>query len=241
MNSRGLRSRVLLLSAAIAAVAAPAYADSVEAVLGLNQRVSMEALAKSVADPSSVRYRQFYTSDEIRAIAGPSDAQYQLVLDELKANGATIVRESPTHLWVAVRAERSYLVRLQATLRSPLLRTGAFAQIASLSGLAPGAKRHPLHHFIPIAPKDAPNTGMQPATIRTLYGFDPIYAPDSTARASTSRSRRTTGSILDDVNQYSVPRTSIRIPNSTRSSSTARRHQRRLRRQRPDWTPSFRA
>ena len=199
MNSR-VRSFAFLFPAALglAVSAVPALADSAEVVLRLNQRVSMEELAKSVTDPSSVRYRKFYTSDEIRDIAGPSDADYSRILSELKANGATIISESPTHLLITVRADRAYLVKLQAQLNSPLLRTDAVAQLAAVHGLAPSAKRHPKLRFTPRKPTD----GVQPATIKTLYGFDALYTAGLTGKGQQIAIATYDGFYIDDVNKY---------------------------------------
>src|SRR6185437_5954188 len=86
--------------------ASAAHADTVQAVVNLKETTSMQALARSVTDPSSPRYREFYTPQEIREIAGPSDADYSRVLNQLKSSGAQILHESPTHLSITIRAER---------------------------------------------------------------------------------------------------------------------------------------
>jgi len=179
-----------------------ASADSLETVLRLQETVPMEALAKEVSDPTSSRFQQFYTPEEIRKISAPSDADYAKLLDQLRADGATIVKESTTHLFITVRAERSYLANLGRLALSPMLKSHSLSPlnaVASVNGLTKSPKRHPhyqvlsgFHEF----------TGYTPAQIKTAYGFDPIYAGGASATGQHIAIATYDGFTEDDVNQF---------------------------------------
>ena len=165
----------------------PALAQPLDAVLRLKERVPMETLAKSVLDPASPRYRQYYTPDEIRALVGPADDEYRTLLANLAAEGLTVVRESPTHLVVTVRGEQAAFARLfgvRLTQRDAETRTvsgeavipAALAPVVSVSGL--DTHRHSRPHFVLPAGGGLPplgGGGVSVAQIRTLYGFDALY------------------------------------------------------------------
>ena len=82
-------------------------AEQITTTLELKPRVSMEQLAQNVQNPASAHFNRFYEPSEIRALAAPSDQQYSELLSGLVAEGFTIVKESPTHLWVSVRGEKA--------------------------------------------------------------------------------------------------------------------------------------
>jgi kumamolisin len=131
----------------------------------------MQELARAVTDPASPRFRKFYTPAEIRALAAPTDAEYAAFVARLKAEGAKIVRESPTRLTLTVRAERSYLAGLTAA-----------PEVVSIKGLVPSARRKPHLKILPMASKKDAFAGFSPAQIHTAYGFDAIYAQGITAK-----------------------------------------------------------
>ena len=167
-----------------------AQADSVQAVVNLKERTSMEALARSVTDPSSFRFREFYTPKEIREIAGPTDADYNRVLNQLKSEGVQIISESPTHLSITIRAERSALQSLQ----------GRMALVSSISGLRASHARHPHLKIMNRVTRD--DAGVQPATIRTAYGIDSIYKAGFTGKGQNIAIATFDGFYIDDVNAY---------------------------------------
>jgi kumamolisin len=172
----------LMMSASAASAASSSGSgDTVEVILRLNGKISMKQLAKSVTDPSSPRYREFYTNDEIRALAAPADADYNRLIAQLKNDGAVVVKESPSHLFVTVRGDRAYLAGLQSQTKAPLLRTPSFTLLASVHGLDPSQKRQPRMKILNT--KDDPTaTGFQPSQIKKLYDFTPIYAAGFTGK-----------------------------------------------------------
>lgn len=161
-----------------------AYATPITTTLRLQAKVSMEQLAHNVQDPQSEHFGRFYTPQEIRAVAGPSDAQYQAVIDSLKAQGLTVVSESPTHLWLTVRGEQAIYESLFSTQVKALTNGDHkqttkvhvpffLSQIQGVTGLDNTAKRHP--KYIKASASLVPG-GFTPEQVRTAYGFNPVYA-----------------------------------------------------------------
>jgi kumamolisin len=173
---------VSLLSSAV-------WAKPVTAVIRLTENVSMAELARQVGDPQSSRFQKFFTPEEIRALSAPNDSQYALVLEQLRAEGLKITAESKTHLWVSVSAEKNVFEKTFVTqLRET--KQGRFQlmsdpQVPAYLGLVAGVtgldNSHQRHSFHKIAPQDssvtsAPTQGVLPKQIKTIYGFDAIYA-----------------------------------------------------------------
>lgn len=179
------------------------FADSVETVVRLQETVPMEQLAKEVMDPTSARFHKFYTPEEIRQVAGPSDATYNKLINQLKADGAVIEYESPTHLMLRVRADRSYLTQLNRLARSTRLKSHSLSPlnvVTAVSGLTSSPKRH--HHYV-LANHDSHDfTGITPATIKTVYGFDPIYAAGGSGAGQSIAVATYDSFSTDDVTQF---------------------------------------
>ena len=175
--------------------ASAAHADTVQAVVNLKESTSMEALARSVTDPSS-RYREFYTSQEIREIAGSSDADHNRVSNQLKAAGAQILHESPTHLSITIRAERSALQTLQT-------RMSGMNVISSVSGLQASHARHP--HLKIMGRVDSTTAGLLLIPFARLTTSMRSINRASPVKAKTSRSQPTTGS-TSTTSRPTIPR-----------------------------------
>jgi subtilase family serine protease len=153
-----MKQTLILSILATFAVNSAAFADPVTLVLKLKERTSMAELARSVSDPSSARFNKFYTTEEIRALAAPTDAEYQSLIDSLKQRNFTIVRESKSHLIVTVSAEQA---NVESTLGTRLKRealglTGPVSLVKipndldlveSVTGLDQTAKMHPLYNM----------------------------------------------------------------------------------------------
>jgi len=163
-----------------------ASAQPMEAVLRLKERVPMSTLAHNVLDPASPRYRQYYTPAEIRSLAGPSDAEYQTLLQTLGNEGLKVVSESPTHLVLTVRADSkafSQLFRVKFSLRADKTRAVSgqvmipreLSLISSVVGL--DNQRHVRPLFVRANPNVYPlvSQGVSLAQVRSLYGFDELY------------------------------------------------------------------
>lgn len=193
-----------------------ALANPTEVVIRLKERVSMDELAKSVMDAHSPRYQQFYTPEEIRELAAPTEEEYLGIVNQLKQEGLELVSESPTRLFMTVRGERSILEKMDQGAKRPFS-TLDFSPvsrgIASINGLVPSPKRH-AHHVIlhqeqgeeaairPMGTGKPKFTGTQPATIRQLYGFNSIYNSGITGKGQHIAIATYNDFYLDDVNQY---------------------------------------
>lgn len=171
---------VCALSFSLSSVGKP-----MQLVLRLQERVSMSTLANNVQDPNSARYHQFYTPDEIRALAAPTDSDYASLLNGLKSKGIKIVEESPSHLVVTVSAEEAVIEKLfhvkmvhidnaTHTFTGQPSISRAMGQIASISGLDNRRHMHPMHRRVTHGPGDGTG-GVALATIQTIYGFNDLY------------------------------------------------------------------
>ena len=187
--SLSLKRKLVLLSSL---VALPAFASPITAVLKLKEKVSMEQLAHNVQDPRSDHFQKFYEPAEIRALSAPSDQEYQELLQGLKEEGFTVVSESATHLWVSIRAEAGLFESVFSTQiqsLSPKLhqRTAKvmvpyhLSLIESVGGLSNTRKAFPKLRKSMDAPEAAPG-GIPQATIKSAYGFSPLYAAGLTGK-----------------------------------------------------------
>ncbi len=180
-----------------------ASADTVETVIRLEETVPIESLANEVMDPQSSRFHEFYSPEEIRKIAGPSDIDYDRLLSQLKNDGAEIVRESPTHLTITIRAERNYLAQLNRRARSSLIKSHSLSPlntVTAVNGLQSSPKRHP--HLVRLHEVPLAFAGISPAAIKTAYGFDPIYQSGATATGQHVAIATFDGYTEGDVNHF---------------------------------------
>jgi subtilase family serine protease len=91
------------------------YAKPVTAVLRIKEKIAIEEFARDVNNPRSPRYHKFYTPEELRAFAAPSQGEYDRLIQTLQESGFKVVAESPTHLWLTVQAESNLFERTFAT------------------------------------------------------------------------------------------------------------------------------
>ena len=181
-----------LLLAAVAAWVpigtSAAVPKKIELVLMLRERVPVEALAKNVLDPNSIRYEEFYTPAELREISAPSDADYNALIAQLKSKGIEIISESPSHLVLTVRGATPIIENLFGTRivdagggrikpRNEPQVPRSLSLIASVSGLDTTRKSHPMFAMrseLVSMDDDDPYSGMMPDAMRRYYGFDGI-------------------------------------------------------------------
>lgn len=186
------------------------FAAPLTTVLKLKERVSMEQLARNVLDPSSDHYQRFYEPAEIRQLAGPSDQEYDDLLAGLKADGFRVVAESPTHLWVSIQGERAMYESVFSTQIQPLgdgahqaLRPARvpvqMKLIDSVSGFDNRRKSSPKLRRAKLTPAFG---GVQPATIKTSYGFDAIYAAGINGAGQDIAIATYDGFRIDNVKEY---------------------------------------
>ena len=73
--------------------------------VGLDSRdpVALDQFIARLYDPSSPDFRHYLSTDQFAARFGPTDADYQRVLDFALTQGLTVVREYPNHLLVDIQ------------------------------------------------------------------------------------------------------------------------------------------
>lgn len=173
---------LISLSATLAAL--PAFAKPMTAVLRLNERVPLEDLARNAKTFSAQGFGAYYSPEDIRSIAGPTDQEYAEFVSQLSQEGFEITSESPTHLWISVKAdsqvfERVFSAKISFTAQgthSHTLLAGApnrFPLVASVTGLDSTRKAHPMLKHTE-AMSSTPG-GIPQDTIKSAYGFSPIY------------------------------------------------------------------
>ena len=193
------------------AASSAANAKSVELVLRLKERVNIETLAKNVTNPSSPRYRKFYSPEEIKALSAPSAESYQALLTSLKAQGFTLVRESKTHLSVTVRAdhtrfENAFKTKMRfargTMIASPTAPTG-LELVAGVSGLDQTRKMHP-HYQVKGLDTAVSTKAITQAQIKKAYGIDPIHKSGITGKGQQIAVATYDGFHIEDIQTFFV-------------------------------------
>lgn len=193
----------------------PVFAQPVTAVLKLKERVSMETLAANVQNPSSSRYQKFYTPEEIRNLSAPTQAQYEALLSSLQAQGLTITSESPTHLWISVKGDSTLFETMFAT-KIQMNKPGVHQQmmaatvptslslIDTVTGLDNTRKSVPrIKRSQILRPFDTTDSGgVAQSTIKTAYGFDPLYAAGLTGKGQHIAIATYDGFHVDNVKKF---------------------------------------
>lgn len=193
------------------AVGVPALATPVTALVRLKEKVTMEDLAKDVMNPSSMHYRIPYTPEQIRDIAGPTETEYVATLNQLSAEGFTIISASPTRLWLVLKGEPEMFQKTFQTTVTAVHGSGnkqvgqaqipsRLSAITSVFGLDTRRKSHPRMHVLGTS-KD-PGGGVDQATIKTAYGFDPIYTSNITGKGEHIAIATYDGFNISDVRHF---------------------------------------
>jgi kumamolisin len=188
----------------------PIAAMPITTVLRIKQKIAMEELARSVRDPHSARYRQFYSPDEIRELSAPTTSEYNQLISLLQKQGFTVVKESPTHLWISVRGEVSLFESTFATalqpmgigLHKPMIQVqipDALNLIQAVVGLDNTRQAHP--QFVRSASLTK-SGGIPQATIKTVYGFDNLYAQGLTGQGQHIAIATYSGFNIEDIQEF---------------------------------------
>jgi len=187
-----------------------ASANDSELVLRLHERVTLEELANSVTDVRSTQYGRSYSADEIRDLSAPTDSDYHSLLQALVVKGFDIIHESPTHLWITVKAPIS--LNSKTSLWSQELSNmllSKFPLVESVIGLDHSRQAHTLLHLNSlvtsfVAPLVPPIQfgPLGPEWIRSSYGFDPIYKSGITGKSQVIAIVSYGGFYTSDVEEY---------------------------------------
>ena len=166
--------------------------------LPLHNREGLTNLIEQLYDPASPLYHHYLSAEEFDARFGPTEQDYQAVVDWAAASGCAIVARHPNRMMLQVSASAADLERaLQVALRTyahPTESRTFFAPdtepsvpagvpILSLGGLESFARPHPASlHRTPLksSPRPMPEMGSGPNG--NLAGFDyrAAYVPGTT-------------------------------------------------------------
>jgi len=203
---RGILSVVALGCALSAATSA---AEPVRAILRLKERVSMQQLAADVQNPNSSRYGRYFTPQEIREFAGPADQDYKMLLSQLQDEGFKVVNESKTHLWVEVEADSEQFnetfrtnVQSDGVNRHQMFKALVPSRLSGVEAVIGLDTTHKRHHHMQRMAKTTQPAGISPATIKTVYGFNPIYASGVTGKGQHIAVATYMGFKIADVQSY---------------------------------------
>lgn len=193
-------------------LSAPAFAHPMTAVLRLKDKVPLEQLAQNVRTAHAMGIATSYTPAEIREISGPSQADYDALIAQLGEEGFEITSESPTHLWISIKADSAVFENVFGT-RVESVRPGvhrpmmapvvpaSLSLVAAITGFDNTHKRHPLYTRMGKKPMDAPG-GILPNAIKAAYGFDAIYQAGISGQGQSISIATYDGFNADDVNQF---------------------------------------
>jgi len=146
--------------------------------LPLQNQDELDQLIKNLYDPTSPSYHQFLTVDQFTAEFGPTQAQYDAVVNFAQANGLTVVNTSPNR------------VNLQVT--------GSVANIQRAFHVNMDVYQHPTENRAFYAPDREPTTGLT-FSLWHVAGLDNFSIPKPAnltyiPAGTSTKSSATTGS-----------------------------------------------
>jgi len=144
-------------------------------VLPLRNQAALDRFLQDVYDPSSASYRQFLTVEEFTAMFGPTQENYDAVIQFAEANGLTVVATSRNRLNVDVAA--------------------SVGTIEKVFHLNMGVYRHPTENRTFYAPDREPTLDL-PFRLWHITGLDnySIPHPAGLHKRTGALSNATTGS-----------------------------------------------
>ncbi len=166
--------------------------------LPLRNQAELHDLLRQIADPASPQYRHYLTPEQFTERFGPTEQDYQTVMDFMTAHGLTVTGQHPNRVVLDVRGTVADIERvLHVTLREYRHPTGArtfFAPdsepllnlavpVLDVSGLSNYAVPHPKHLIHKPAgpsPNATPNAGSGPGGAYTGSDFRTAYLPGVT-------------------------------------------------------------
>jgi len=146
--------------------------------LPLRNQDQLDEFLREVYDPSSPSYRQFLTVEEFTEQYGPTQAEYDAVVNFAKANGLTVTGTSPNRLTVQV--------------------AGSVANVEAAFHVNMGLYQHPTESRNFYAPDREPTTNLS-FSLWHVSGLDNFSLPhpaglDKNPQGSSAKSSATTGS-----------------------------------------------
>ena len=170
--------------------------ESLQLAIGLPLRneAALDDLLRQIYDPASPKFHQYLTPEQFTAQFGPTEQDYQAVIDFVKANGLTVTGTHPNRVVLDVRGsvadiERTFHVTLH-TYRHPLEARDFYAPdaepsmdlavpILQVSGLNNYSLPQSSMKVEAITPAGGatPNSGSGPGGLYMGNDFRAAYAP----------------------------------------------------------------
>ena len=167
--------------------------------LPLRNQAALDELLRELYDPQSTNYHKFLTTPEFTARFGPTEPDYQAVIQFAQASGLTVAGTHPNRLVLDVagsasNVEQAFHVTLR-TYRHPTEARDFFAPdteptvdaalpVADIQGLSDFSRPHPrLHRMDAAAVANArPQNGSAPDSSGAYFGndFPNAYVPGTT-------------------------------------------------------------
>ncbi len=146
--------------------------------LPLRNQDQLDQLLKDLYDPSSPSYRQFLSVEQFTEQFGPTQADYDAVINFAKQNGLTVTGVSPNRVNVQV--------------------SGSVAKVESAFHVNMGVYQHPTENRSFYAPDREPSTDLT-FSLWHVSGLDNFSLPhpaglEKRSEGSASKSNATTGS-----------------------------------------------
>jgi hypothetical protein len=175
---------------------------SLQLTIGLPLRngAALDALLQQLYDPGSANYHKFLTLEQFTEQFGPTEQDYQSVIDFAQRNGLTVAGTSANRLVLDVigpasAVERAFHITLR-TYRHPAEARDFFAPdvepsvdmglpVADIQGLSDYSRPHPKFHRLDAtqaAVRATPKSGSAPDGSGAYFGndFRNAYAPNVT-------------------------------------------------------------
>lgn len=206
---------MIILTSFLCNLSFSGMAREMTATLTLSERVPIEQLAESVLDPESERYKQYYTPEELRELAAPSDEDYGLLIKILEEEGFKIAFESKSHLVLTIKGDHTLF---EKTFNTGIEMDGNFhmtdvepeipsnlPMVNVISGLDKTHQFRPLYRIVTqmmtLEKADGP-PGVRPEKIKEAYGFDKLYAQGLTGKDQYIAIATYKGYAIEDVREF---------------------------------------
>ena len=162
--------------------------------LPVRDAAGLDAFVRSVSDPSSSNYRQYLTTGQFTERFGPTEQDYQAVIDFAQSNGLTVSTTHPNRMIVDIEAsaaaiERAFHVTMR-TFKHPTEDRDFYAPdtepvvnqavpILHIGGLDNYYSRKPNHIIKPVdvLTNVSPRTGTGPSGTYRGNDFRAAYVP----------------------------------------------------------------
>ena len=173
--------------------------------LPLRNQEALTNLLQQIYDPASPNFHHYLTPEEFTAQFGPTEQDYQAVIDFARANGLTVIGTHPNRMLLDVSGKAADIEKaLHVTLRTyrhPTENRDFFApdmepsvpsglSIQDISGLDNYRRPHPKYKFKPatrpssVAANATPNAGSGPYGNYMGDDFRNAYVPGTSLNGS---------------------------------------------------------